>query len=299
MAEKLSPQDFKEARNLLDELFEAVSSEEGMLSGGKEQAKLDKGSEALQKLRKTKITFGNPKDKLVHLTEDLFDDVGVKLTEIHKQQMYAQFNYYYMTLAVSMRPERGAQFTRVECELNFGPKGENEPIVEIIFPKSEWREILSLNRSMKLAIDGNIEWGIGVDTQSTKLISGLPGYLKANVSNNNELKGFIAIPDYTYSLGHTDIAATGEGNSECFWRIENPDLQKAQTVKFAIVFKIPKYINSINLTGLVAVDPDMKWLTANISDVFEALSERLQRIFRQKERLLIGVYEEWEIELPR
>ena len=298
MPEKISSQVLKDTQDLLNELFEVVSSEESLLSGGDKHTKLGKGSEALQGLRETKVTFGNPKDKLIPLTENLFNDIGVELTEIHKRQMRNQFNYYYMTLTVSMRPERGAQFTRVECELDFGPKGKSEPIVETIFPKSEWREILRLGRSMTLAINGKLEWGMGIDAQSTEVFSNLPGHLRAKVSNNDELKGVIAIPDYTYSLGHSDIAATGEGNSECFWRIENSDLQKAQTVKFGIVFKVPQNITSIRISGVAGVEPDMKWLRANIRDVFGALQNRLQRIF-QKKQLLIGVSEKWEIELPK
>ena len=129
--------------------------------------------------------------------------------------------------------------------------------------------------------------------------------MKANIANKGGLSAFIAAPDFKYKLGRAEIVATGEGNSECFWRIENPDLQEAQTAQFGIVFKVPKGTASIELSGLVAAEPNMNWLVANLRDVFEELSEKLQRLLgredddrRGPERLPIGDHEKWELLLP-
>ncbi|MCP4112774.1 MAG: hypothetical protein GY749_45805 [Desulfobacteraceae bacterium] len=53
--------DSKEIYNILDMLLKEVSSEEGMLSGGK---KLGKGGKAIQSLKETRITLGNPMNNL-------------------------------------------------------------------------------------------------------------------------------------------------------------------------------------------------------------------------------------------
>lgn len=302
MAEKFSPQDLTDAQNLLTELFAEVSSEEGTLAGG---TKLGTGGNALQGLRETKVAFGNPTDNLIRLTQELFDDVGVELTEIRRRQMREQFAFYYMTLTVSMQPKRGALFTRVECALSFGPKGADEPIVQAIFPKNEWNEVLSWGGGIKLALNGNLDWGVGVGVPDIAKIANLPGHVKANIANKDELKAFIVVPDYAFTLGRVEIAATGEGNSECFWRIEKPDLQKAQTVQFGVVFKVPKGTTLIKLTGLVAVEPSISWLVANVRNVFEDLSDKLQDLLRRrdnkrngKERLPVGDHEKWIITLP-
>ena len=296
------PQDLINARELLSALFDEVTSEEATLSGG---TKLGAGGDAIRSLLETKVVFGNPLDKLILLTPILFEEVGVELTGIFKRQMRQQFNFYYLTMAVSMLPKRGAQFTRIECSLDFGPKGVNEPIVQTIFPNSEWKPLLNWGVGMSLALDGNLDWSAGLSTQDISILEGLPTEMRARVTNTDQLKAFITIPDYIYSLGRTEIAAIGEGNSECFWRIEKPELRKVQSVAFGVVFKVPKDVMSIELTGLVAAEPSINWLITNLRIVFEDLSEKLQRLLRfkdserrGKERLPIGDHEKWTIELP-
>jgi hypothetical protein len=302
MVERFSPQDLGEAEDLISELFEEVASEEATLSGG---TKLGIAAGALQGLRETKVTFGNPSSDLIKLDQALFQDAGIELSEIRKRQMREASDFYYMTLTVSLQPKRGAQFTLVECALDLGPKGSKEPIVQTLFPKSEWKEVVAIGRRMDLALDGNLDWGAGVDMSDFENLANLPTQIRARIVSKNQLKAFVALPEYSYKLGRTEIAATGEGNSECFWRIENPELQRAQTVKFGVVFKVPKDISSIELSGIVAAEPRMNWLVANLRHIFADLSEKLKDLFRKQdadrhgeERLPIGDHEKWSIELP-
>src|SRR5262249_15953888 len=130
MTSAISPQDLRDTQDLLNDLLTEVSAEEGVLSGG---IKLGAGGTALQALRETKVTFGNPSNNLIRLTKKLFDEVKVELTEIRRRQMRDQFDFYFLTLSVSLQPKRGARFTRIECGLQFGPKGAGEPIVQAIF----------------------------------------------------------------------------------------------------------------------------------------------------------------------
>ena len=301
MNEKLSDRDLTNSGQLLNRFVEEVSAEEGTLSGG---TRLGVASEALQQLKKTKISFGNPYHNLSRLNEEGFREMGIELSEIEKKQMKDRFDFYYMTLPVSMHPGRGVQFTRVECHLDFGPKGKNEPVVHSIFPRSEWRELLRLGRKLDLGLDGKLEWTLGSNL-SEATASEVPADIKGRLVNKSEFKAIIAFPDYSYELGRTEIAATGEGNSECYWRIDKPELHKAQTVHFGVVFKVPKEKTSIKLTGLAAVEPDFKWLTANIKDVFEFLSDKIKRLLRMKDserkdkdRLPIGCCEKWSLKLP-
>jgi hypothetical protein len=283
------------SEEVLDELFQAVQAEEGKLSGGK---KLGKGGKAIQGLRESKISFGNPNNSLIRLNKKLFKDIGLELSPIYAEQMKERFDFYYMTLSVSMQPARGVQFSRIECSLDYGPKGPNEPIVQNIFPKSEWKEMLRLGRAMNLGLNANLEWSAGVSTSDIPEIEKLPVQLKANIENTNNIKAFITIPEYVYELGKAEIAATGQGNSECFWRIEEPKLQKAQTVQFGIVFKVPKDTASIDLIGQVCADTDMKWLTANLKDVFAYLSDKFKNLLKQG-NIPICSHEYWTLTLPK
>ncbi len=295
--------DFKETQDVLDQLFKQVSEEESKLSGGK---KLGKGGKALQSLKETRITFGNPINNLIQLTEKMFLDVGIELNPIHREQMKNQFDFYYMTMAVSLQPGPGAKFSRLECKIDFGPKGKDEPILQTIFPGSEWKEMLSAGMEFCLGLDGNLNWNAGIDLTSSSISDQSACNIKGKIANKNKMKVFIAIPSYRYQLGKANVSATGEGNSECFWRIDKPELLDARTVQLGVVFKVPKQITSIELTGLVYAEPDFQWLTADLGDVFEHLSDNLKKLFRlkknerrAKDRLPICDREKWTIDLPR
>jgi len=301
MTAALSSQDFETAQNLLADLFDEVSSEESVLSGG---TKLGLGGDTIQSLRETKITFGNPSDEVIHLTPSLFDKLQIPLKEIYKRQMREQFNFYHLSLNINLFARGGMQFSRLHCALSFGPKGSGEPIIQALFPTAEWKEVLSWGGGMKLALNGNLEWGAEVAVPD-ELLQTLPGMIRANIDNKNQLNAFVAVPDYSFKLGRIEIAATGEGNSECAWEIGKPDLSQAQTVKLVVVFKVPKETAEIELTGLSAAEVNMPWLVANIGDVFEGLSRKLQDVLRRRdserppaERFPIGDHETWKLRLP-
>jgi hypothetical protein len=163
---------------------------------------------------------------------------------------------------------------------------------------------MSFGVGMEVRLDGNLDWNVGVDSsQLAQLLQSLPGELKANVGNKDNFKAFLAIPAYRYELGHPEILTNGEGNSACYWRIQDQELQKIGTAKFAIVFKVPKGTESITLRGTAWAEPDINWLTADIRDVFGELSDQLKQLLRQKNkeasRFARGDAEEWTLTLPK
>jgi uncharacterized pyridoxal phosphate-containing UPF0001 family protein len=157
---------------------------------------------------------------------------------------------------------------------------------------------------MDLGLDGNLDWSAGVDSSVlTKIIEQLPGELKAKAANKTEFKAFVALPAFKYELSMTEITALGEGNSICYWRIQDQEIQKIGTAKFAIVFKVPKGMESITLRGIAWAEPNMKWLTADVRDVFNELAERFQTLVKRKDeaasQLARGASEEWTLALPQ
>lgn len=301
MTDELSSPNLQEAEALLSELFQEVQRWEGTLAGG---TKLGRGAEAVESLRQSKVSFGNPRDRLVRLAEDTFKNSGTELNEIYRQQMREQFDFYYLTLTVDLRPGRAAKFWRLTCELDFKPKGSGEPIVQSLFPTQQWRSVMSFGVGMELGLNGNLDWTMGVDgSQLDNFLQVVPAELRANVGSKDDFKAFLAIPAYRYELGHPEILTNGEGNSTCYWRIQDSDLQKIGTAKFAIVFKVPKKTKSISLEGKVWAEPDLNLLTADIRDVFGDLSDRLKQLLRQKNqeasRFARGDAEEWVLTLPK
>ncbi len=299
MTDKLTLPDLQEAESLLADLFEEVKIKEGTLAGGE---KLGIGATAVQSLKETKVSFGNPKDRLILLTEETFKEVGIELTSSYRQQMQ-NADFYYMTVSVDLRPKPGVQFWRLYCQLDFSPKGEQEPIIRTIFPQSKWESLMKLGIGMDLGLNENLDWSVGVDATQISEILNLPGNLKANITSKNELKAFIVIPDYAYEFGGFEIVAQGEGNSNCYWRIEEPTIQKMTTVKFAIVFQVPKGCHSIDLDGTVWVEANMDWLFADIRDVFSELADRFKNLLQRKNeaasQFALGDKEKWTLTLPK
>lgn len=299
MSSEFNKPDFGQADEYLNELYKLAT----FLSGGIPK-ELSKKVAIIESWRKSKVSFGDPRHELIQLTESTFKDSWTELTSIYKQQMQTLFDFYYMTLTVDMLPQPGAQFRRLTCELDFSPKGTKQPIVQSIFPSQQWREVLKFGVGMKVALNGNLGWRVGVDSkQLARVVGALPGDAKGDVSNENEFSGVLEIPSYVYSLGQTETTALGEGNSTCFWRLQNQGLQKLGTVKFVTVFKVPKGTEAITLNGTVWGEPDMQWLTADIKDVFKELMDRFQAISRKKDeaekQFSRGVAEEWHLNLPK
>ena len=280
MTEKLSCPNLEEADALLLELFEEDQKWEGSLAGGR---KLGMGAEAVESLRQSKVSFGHPRDRLIRLTEDTFKNSGTELNEFYKQQM-GEWDFYYMRLTVDLRPEPVAKFWRLTCELDFEPKGKGEPIVQTLFPSQQWRSLMSFGVGMEVGLNGNLDWAIGVDnSELDRLLELLPEELKANVSSKNDFKTFMAIAGYRYELGRPEILTNGEGNSTCYWRIQDNQLQKIGTAKFGIVFKVPKGTASITVEGKVWAEPSINWLTSNLEDIVAKLSQKFQNLLGQDE----------------
>lgn len=296
----------EEARRLLDDLFQEVVELESELAGG---TKMGRGGQALTSLRETTVTLGDPRHELVKLTQDSFLTAGVDLKPIFLQQMMRSHDFYSLSLTASLMPGPGSSFSRLECQLDFKlPEDAVEvPLVCSMFPQSKWREVLQLGQALDLGVNGNLQWEAGVRSLSAATPDRMASAgLSAGIEGGGKAKLFLTVPSYTYSLGHAEISATGEGNDFCFWRIDDPTVQRQTTGKFSVVFKMPAGSETLLLEARLAVVPDFHWLTARLGDVASELGERFKKLFRKAEadlkgaeELPIGDHEAWEIKLPK
>ncbi len=258
-------------------------------------------SAALKRLDQTRIDLGSPRDNLTRLTPTLFEAVGVKLNPLQKKQL-SDRNFYYMTISVSMVPGSGVQFSQLKVEFDFEPKGEKEALVHTLFPNRAWKDVIHWGAGLKLGMDANLDWSLGLDMANLppevkQAIDKLPGELSSQINNKNEYKAVIDIPEFTYKLGRAEIEATGEGNSFCYWNIEKPELKETQTAQFGIIFKAPKKVRKITLTGKAKATTSMPWLTTSLQNVFSALSKKYQD--EVEKGLPLGDLKTWELTLPK
>jgi hypothetical protein len=300
MTDKLCLPVLQEADKLLSDLLEEVQRWEGTLAGG---TKLGPGAAAVTNLKDSKVSLGNPKDKLTLLTEATFQETGTELSNIYRQQMQDQYDFYYLTLKVELRPKPTVQFWKLICELDFGPKGEQEPILQSVFPNEKWRSVLSAGVGMDIGLNGNLDWTAGLDTSAlTAVLEQVPGEIKGEVANKNEFKAFMTMPAYKYEFGLFEILTTGVG-STAYWRIQDEALKKTGMVEFATVFKVPKTVQELELVGKAWVEPNVNWLFADVRDVAGELSDRFKQLFRNKEeaasRFARWDAEKWQLQLPK
>lgn len=303
MTDIATPPDLKEAEVLLQSLLQNVQKAEGTLAGG-EARRIGKAEAAISGIFKTEVRFGTPKDKLTRLTEETFQESGAELSPLLKRQMQEQYDFYYMTVQAIMKPEPGAQFIRLTCELDFGPKGSEEPIIQTIFPTGKWRDVMNFGVGMNVGLDGNLNWNVGVDSAKLpEVLKRLPGDLEGKATNKSEVKAFIALPEYKYQLGRSEITALGESSPTCYWHIQDPKLQEMTSMEFATVFKVPKGTESITLKGTMWAEPNMNWLTMNVEHVFKRLADNFKDLLTRDGDALPdlsrGVEETWTLALPK
>ncbi len=292
----LPPIDFQATDALLTDLLAEAERWGGYLSGGQP---INTSAEAVRGLLESKVEFGNPNSNLVRLTETLFAESGIELTPLFKQQLQERYDFYYMTVTVDLIPRPGTQFWRLVCELDFGPKGQNEPIIHRLFPSDRWQSVMTAGVGMDISLNGNLDWTIGVDSNHlANLAKTLPGEIQTNLVNRSAISGFLSIPARQYDLGSLKIVASGTDNSRGYWRITAQDLQKVSTVKLGTVFKVPKGTDSIALQGRAWAEPNMQWFTEDLRDVARELSDRFKQLLRKKEanasQLARWSAEKWE-----
>ncbi len=294
---KFNPPNFEKAEDLLNDLFKEVKSKESELAGGEAQ-ELKRGATAIQRLKETTVTFGNPRGRLIPLTAKGFEAKGVELNYEIKHLM-KQFDFYSMVVSIALRPQPSVLISKLECQLDFGPQGKDEPIVHRIIPDSKWQTVLRTGVNLNFGLDANLDVGVGVDVSELTKIANLPDYdkLKANV------KAFIVLDSLNYKFGKFNLLAQGEDNSQCYWRIESPEIQDKSTVEFDIIFKVIKGWESIDLIGNVWIEPSIDWFNGELAHVIKALPGHLKNVFGSKKKaansFAVGIKEEWKISLPK
>ena len=294
---QLNLPNFEKAEDLLNDLFERVKSQESELAGGETQ-ELKRGASAVQRLKETSITFGNPRSRLIPLTAKGFEAKGMDLN-YEVRQLMKQFDFYSMVVSIDLRPQPSVLISKLKCLLDFGPQGKEEPIVHRIIPDSKWQAILKTGVNFNLGLDANLDVGVEVDGSELIKIANYPDYdtSKVYVRAKNEFKTFIVLDGLNYRFGKFNISAHGENNSWCDWQLEEPEIQDKSTVEFSIIFKVPKGWEFIDLIGHAWIEPKIDWLNGELTHVISTLPGYLKNLFGSKDKaaksFAVGIKEEW------
>lgn len=305
--QKMNPPNLDETSRLINDLFEEIKSQESELAGGEAQ-ELQRGETAVQRLKETTVQFSDPRGRLIPLTLEGFEAKGITL-DYEVQQLMKQYDFYSMVVSVELRTQPSVIVSRLECQLDFRAKDNQTPIIHRLIPDSKWQSIVNAGVSLNLGLDANLEVEAGVDSSELTKIANLPDYgtLQAKVGTKDKFNAFIILDGLNYNLGKFTLVAQGEDNSQCNWRMERPEIKDKSTVKFDVVFKVPKGWKSIDLIGNVWIEPSIDWLNGELVDVIGALPPYLKDLFGSKEKasksFAVGIKEEWidkkKIMLPK
>jgi len=294
---QLNNDDLVSAQENYLNLLETARLKQGHMSAGA----TSKGSTvvALEELGNTRITFGHPEANLVHLTSGLLKKMGLELDAIQKARLKTD-SFYYLTIAVSMIPGDAVVYDQLKCELEFeASDGNRVPIIYKMFPGPEWKAIMQWGGELTLGLGADFNWSINLDLEKPEVMTffnQLPATIQAKVQNKNNYKGAIKIPSFSYSMGRAEISATGEGNTFGFWDIQKPELKQSQTINFVMVFKAPKSVKKVKLTGKTTAGTSKNWLFSNLKPLLSSLSKSQTETV--KKGLPLGDYQEWDLKLP-
>lgn len=296
----LSKSAFQNAQQIIDDLYKVVVEQEATYAS---KGKQGVGTAYIEALKQTKVSLGNPNDEIVRLS---VQEAAIHSNEFLKKKFQGK-KIYYLSLSVSLRSGNGTQFSRVWCEFDFSQKKGQDVIIQQVFPTPEWKTVITYGASLKLALDSMLKWVVGLpgSVNAQQLQQTLNNEMKANLVNEDNMSAFVQVHPYSFEMGRADIAATGPGSNVAFWDISKPDLHKAQTAKFIVIFTVPKEVKKIKLVASVAAEPDFPVLVANLRDVWEFLDKKFQILLKKldgqrtpEEKLPIGDQNEWEIDLP-
>ena len=264
--QKFNSPDFDDTKDLLNDLFADVKRQESFLSGGIEE-ELTQGAIAIQRLQQTKVIFTNPDSRLIPLTVEGFKAKNVEL-DYEIQELMKRFDFYSMVISVNPQLQPSVLISSLKCKLKFGEKEQKSPLIHQIIPDSKWQNLVNAGVNLNLGLDANLDIGVGIDAAE---LANLPDYdkLKASVGTKNEFKGFITLDGLNYKCGKFILVAQGVDDSQCDWEMQKPEIQEQSTIRFNIIFKVPKGWESIDLIGEVWIEPSIDWLHGELIYVID------------------------------
>lgn len=290
--------DLEQSQYLIQEIFERLVEEESHISGARGHGR---GAEAFNALRESNVTFGNPTDRLIRLTPELLQSMDITLDPIVSAQMQNQYDFYFMAMPVAVFPKRGELFNRVECRLAFEVASDQQVVMHALFPTSKWLRVLRWGGEVNLALNGNLDWDVGVDPARLDEVKNLGDVPAANLKTADEVKSRILMPNFAFELGRQEIVAAGEGKNFCHWRLRDKELNTSNDLRFVVIFKVTKGVKQVRMSGLVLAEPNMELLAAEVGGIFSQLSERIKNVFRKPdherqgaERMPISNFTVWE-----
>ena len=289
-----------ETSALLEQALAVARQWEGELGGQRKDK--GKAQAAFESLKKGRIEIGSPQAHLQHLKPKDFAAHQIELAPEIKKSMAGEEGYaFYLAPApLLLFPGRGAQYRLLEGQLTFkGGRGTRQAAIHAVFPEPRWKPVLEWGGELKLALDGDLQWGAEVEQIKLK-IGKLGGELAGRVANQNQLASFIKLLPYKHTLGRMEIEAQFSSGT-AMWRLDSKKVIRSQKhVQLVALLKVPKEVRQVRVEAAAQAEVAFEWLTAQVEHVFDRLPPIWQTIIRERKGKDIPLqdFQAWNLQLP-
>jgi len=198
-------------------------------------------------------------------------------------------DFYQIQISTLLYPRSGYDFTRLECNLKFCPNEPDSnflPTIHELFPNQNWTELFRFSPNLKISLDSNLRFQVETPKLTEKN--------QAKIQFNAESGLNLLLSPFTYSFGRPEITTTGQGTSECYWRLEGRKNVAEYNAHFALILMVPKTRTiPIDVLGELRVYHDFQIWTADIfKDWLPAFSHKLKNWW--KSGRAIHASQEWK-----
>lgn len=285
-----------ETQKLLASAIVSSQKWEGTL-GKKKKGKAEKVFEALANGR---IELGNPQAYICRLDAADFERNGTTLSPEIAKSMQAKdgYHFYVLRVPVLLFPARGAQYRLLESQLTFAPiQGNRAPAIQSIFPEPFWKPVLNFGGKLDLALDGNLNWGVGISANKTQLAK-LDNQMAGRAATMNQLVSFIKVIPFEHTLGRMEIESQFS-SKRAMWRLDSSQVIRSQKhTQLIVLLKAPKDAKQITLEGVAQAEVSFDWLTAQVEHILKRLPKAIQNIIKNRKGLPLQHFQTWTINLP-
>jgi len=193
----------------------------------------------------------------------------------------ARFDFYLLTIPVTLLPKSGWAFRQLECNLCFNADASDQqrPVAHEIFPTSEWIEVFRASQTLSVGLDENLQFKLAPSSFGGG--PRLSDAVQAQVELKSGVKSTLILGPFNYTIRRPKIVAVGKGNVWVSWRLDGEEYFEREVPRFGVVLKVPKSIRRIDVLGTLRAERDFHFFTADIRYLLKYVREKTRRFWEQ------------------
>jgi hypothetical protein len=276
---ELQPGDYDK---FFDEAIEAAEFRYGPLSKDAPSAAVS--NPAAELLRELKEKRGETAEFAPHLSvlplrKKDFAEQGFELPSRIKDLM-RRYRFYLIRVPLTLMPRPGVVFRRVQCAIELNPDEEEvrKPSIHALFPTNRWETVIQAHQGLKIGLDEHITFkaSLGETQLGTGPLSGVADLL---IASGLSASAGLVLGEFKYSIRRPKVISAGEGNVKARWFLDSKEIFEPEDFWLGTAIQVPKDTKVVNVAGALLAYRSLQWLTADLRDLFDLLSEGASEFF--------------------